>query len=175
VPEGFRETTAKWGLWSYRVMLFERENEGRFKPPEWYPAEALATFNTHDLPSFAGWMQRHDLDMKRALGVDPGESGEARDWAQRKLQDMLQSRAHVYPPDDLAAVAEFLGQTPSKIVAVALDDIAGEREQVNIPGTMDEHPNWRRKLPLPLEGLAGNAQFARVADAFAKAGRSGAR
>ena len=58
VPEGFRDTMAQWGLWTYRVMLFERDGDGRFRPPEDYPAEALATFNTHDLPSFRGWLDR---------------------------------------------------------------------------------------------------------------------
>jgi 4-alpha-glucanotransferase len=175
VPEGFRETTLKWGLWSYRVMLFERDGEGRFKPPDRYPAEALATFNTHDLPSFAGWMRRHDLEVKRSLGVDPGETGEARCWAQEQLREILRARVRDYAPDEFAAVAEFLGQTPSKIVAVALDDIVGDTEQINIPGTVDEHPNWRRKLPIPLEELATLTQFGRVAEAFAKAGRSGGR
>ena len=60
------------------VMLFEREGDGRFRPPEAYPAEALATFNTHDLPSLRGWLDAHDLRTKRDLGLDPGESDEAR-------------------------------------------------------------------------------------------------
>jgi 4-alpha-glucanotransferase len=171
VPEGFRETTAKWGLWSYRVMLFERDGEGRFKPPEWYPRDALATFNTHDLPSFEGWMQRRDLEVKRGIGLDPGESDEARAWAHAKLREALQARAPDYAPDELAAVAQYLGQTPSQIVAMALDDIVGDAEQVNIPGTIDEHPNWRRKLVMLLEDLPEHAQFTRVAEAFARCGR----
>ena len=171
VPEGFRDTTAKWGLWSYRVMLFERENDGCFKPPQWYPAEALATFNTHDLPSFAGWMQRHDLGVKRGLGIDPGETHESRKWAKAKLRDMLKQYAPDYACDELAAIATFLGQTPSKFVAIALDDILGDIEQLNVPGTTTEHPNWRRKIPVPLEQLPGHPQFARVAEAFARAGR----
>ncbi|MEI9805792.1 MAG: 4-alpha-glucanotransferase [Pseudolabrys sp.] len=72
VPEGFRETLARWGLWTYRVMLFEREGDGRFRPPESYPANAVATFNTHDLPSFRGWISGHDLVVKHSIGVDPG-------------------------------------------------------------------------------------------------------
>ena len=83
VPEGFRETMARWGLWRYLVMLFEREGDGRFRPPEAYPAEALATFNTHDLPSLRGWLDAHDLRTKRDLGLDPGESDEARARAQQ--------------------------------------------------------------------------------------------
>ena len=171
VPEGFRDTTAKWGLWSYRVMLFERENDGRFKPPQWYPADALATFNTHDLPSFAGWMQRHDIGVKRRLGIDPGETDESRDWAKAKLRDVLKQHGSDYASDNVVAVANFLGRTPSKFVAMALEDILGEIEQLNVPGTTDEHPNWRRKLAVPLEHLAGHRQFARVAEAFARAGR----
>jgi 4-alpha-glucanotransferase len=171
VPEGFRETTAKWGLWSYRVMLFEREHDAHFKPPQCYPAEALATFNTHDLPSFAGWMQRHDLDVKRGLGIDPGETDESRNWAQSKLRESLQQYAPDYASDELAGVAEFLGRTPSRFVAIALDDILGDIEQLNVPGTTIEHPNWRRKLAVPIESLSEHVQFERVAEAFGRTGR----
>ena len=174
VPEGFRDTMAKWGLWTYRVMLFEREgDDAHFKAPEAYPAEALATFNTHDLPSFRGWLDSHDLRTKRALGLDPGESDDARRWAREKLREMLEARGQGYAPDALAAVAACLGAAPSRLVAIALDDIVGAVEQLNIPGTMSEHPNWRRKLPVALEELAVHEGFARVGEAFSKAGRKG--
>jgi 4-alpha-glucanotransferase len=74
--------------------------------------------------------------------------------------------------NELAAIAAYLAQTHSRLVAIALDDIVGEREQINIPGTVDEHPNWRRKLPLALEDLEGNEPFRRVAEVLAKSGRS---
>ena len=32
VPEGFRETLADWGLWSYQVMMFERDGDGALPP-----------------------------------------------------------------------------------------------------------------------------------------------
>jgi 4-alpha-glucanotransferase len=228
VPAGFRETLARWGLWTYRVMLFERHDDGRFRPPESYPAEAVATFNTHDLPSLAGWLAGHDLRVKRALGLDPGESDETRAWAVRCLREVLaehsspliaaqagiqsttagpekiapgsplaRGRAEGIGPepetagtdaatnsahrrasgrgqteDELLAVASFLARTPSRLVVIALDDILGEREQVNIPGTVDEHPNWRRKVAVVLEDLAGNENLRRVAEVFAKAGRA---
>ena len=171
VPEGFRDTTAKWGLWSYRVMLFERDDQGRFKPPDTYPADALATFNTHDLPSFAGWMRSHDLSVKRGLGLNPGETEESRAWAHTRMRQAVEERTHSYASDELAGVANFLGQTPCKIVSMNLDDIVGDPEQLNIPGTTTEHPNWRRKVGVPIEQLAGHAQFGRVAEAFAQAGR----
>jgi len=171
VPEGFRDTMAKWGLWSYRVMLFERESGGRFRSPEAYPVEALATFNTHDLPSFQGWLNAHDLRVKRDLGIDPGENDEARGWAQHMLRSILGERAPRYANDELAAVASFLGATPSKLVVIALDDVLGAVEQINIPGTTDQHPNWRRRLSVPLEQIPTHENLSRVAGAFAQAGR----
>ncbi|CAN0171128.1 unnamed protein product [Phaeothamnion confervicola] len=108
VPDGFRDKLSRWGLWSYRVMMFEREHDGRFRLPETYPAEALATFNTHDLPSFRGWMTGEDLRTKHAIGIDPGETEEARAHARETLRWILAERAPSYAPDDFAGVAAVL-------------------------------------------------------------------
>ena len=172
VPEDFRETIARWGVWTYRVMLFEREDDGRFRPPGVYPVEALATFNTHDLPTLRGWIEGHDLRTKRALGLNSGESDEARAWARHCLETALQEQNLSASSDQLAAIAHFLGRTPSRLVAIALDDVVDAVEQINIPGTFDEHPNWRRRLPVSLDDLERNNNLKVVADAFAQSGRS---
>ena len=172
VPENFREMLARWGLWTYRVMLFEREHDGRFRHPEAYPAEALASFNTHDLPTFRGWLQAHDLRVKRAIGVDPGETDEARARSQEALRAILSERASEYSVDDIAAVASFLAATPSRLVVISLDDVLGVADQVNVPGTIDQHPNWRRKLPVAVEEVETLDDLRRVARVFAQAGRS---
>ena len=153
-------------------MLFEREgDDGHFKSPEAYPAAALATFNTHDMASFRGWLEGYDMQVKRAIGVESGEDDGGRDWGRQKLRETLSDRAPDQAPDDIAAVAAFLAQTPSHLVAISLDDVLGEREQVNIPGTTDQHPNWHRKLPLLIEELDGHDTLRRVGEAFARAGR----
>lgn len=171
VPEGFRETIARWGLWSYRVILFERDGSGRFHPPENYPAESLATFNTHDLPPLRAWLASHDLRIRKALGMRSGEQHDARAWAHECLRAIFRERAPAFANDELSAVACFLAQTPSRLVTVALDDVLEVLEQINIPGTVDEHPNWRRRLPVALEELEDHAGLRRVADAFAQYGR----
>ena len=74
IPENFRETLADWGIWTYQVMLFERSGDGAFFPPESYRENALVSFGTHDLATFAGWRDQHDLAVKQALGMDPGET-----------------------------------------------------------------------------------------------------
>jgi len=172
VPDGFRETLACWGLWTYRVMLFERQADGRFREPVSYPAEAVATFTTHDLPTFRGWITGYDLQAKRAIGFDPGETEEARNRSRQALRAALGEWAPDYPADDIAAVASFLGATPCRLAVMSLEDVLGVLDQINIPGTVDQHPNWQRKLPALLEDLESNESLARVARAFAIAGRS---
>ncbi|MEA2936943.1 MAG: 4-alpha-glucanotransferase [Alphaproteobacteria bacterium] len=173
VPEGFRQTLSDWGLWSYLVMLFEREHDGSFRPPERYPQNALATFSTHDLPTFAGWMSGHDLAVKRAIGLDPGETDDERHNARAALHDALARRGHDQHSEGFAAIARYLAATPSRLVSVAIEDVLGDCEQVNVPGTVDQHPNWRRRLAVSVEDLTGDERVRRVAAAFAQGGRAG--
>src|SRR6267142_2252225 len=152
VPEGFREQMAEWGIWSYQVMMFERDDDGSFRGIDHYSANALVTFNTHDLSSYAGWRSFSDLALKRSLGIDPGESDEARWHALAMLTDVL--RHHAVDGHDLYAVAGFLARTKSRLLAISLEDLLGVIDQPNIPGTVDEHPNWRRRLPLAIDEIA---------------------
>jgi 4-alpha-glucanotransferase len=169
VPDGFRDTLADWGIWSYQVMLFERAADGRFLPPESYRENALVTFGTHDLPTFAGWMRGHDLAVKRALNIDPGETDQERAAAQLALRSAL---ARDTADPDFTSVARFLARTPARLLVVAIEDALGIRDQVNVPGTIDTHPNWRRRLPVRLEDLKLQDGLAAVADVMASAGRS---
>jgi len=171
VPDGFRDIMMKWGLWTYRVLLFERRQDGEFAAPQTYPEQALATFNTHDLPTVRGWITGHDLRTKHAIGIDPGENAETRTWWQGALRRLLSEFGGGRSSEDCAAVAAVLGATPSKLAMVGLDDVLGVLDQANIPGTVAEHPNWRRKLPTNLEELARDETLAALADAFAQAGR----
>ncbi|WP_375411568.1 4-alpha-glucanotransferase [uncultured Bradyrhizobium sp.] len=152
VPEGFREQMAEWGIWSYLVMMFERDNRGSFRGVDHYAPNALVTFNTHDLSTYAGWRGFSDLALKRSLGIDPGESDDARWHALGMLTDTL--RHHAIDHDDLYAVVKFLARTRSRLLAVSLEDLLGVIDQPNIPGTVDEHPNWRRRLPIAVEEMA---------------------
>src|SRR5258708_12968834 len=71
VPEGFREQLADWGIWSYLVMMFERDHHGSVRGVDHYAPDALVTFNTHDLATFAGWRARSDLQLKRSPAIAP--------------------------------------------------------------------------------------------------------
>jgi 4-alpha-glucanotransferase len=166
VPDGFREQLADWGIWSYLVMMFERDNHGSFQGIDHYAPNALVTFNTHDLPTFAGWRSCSDLVLKRSLGIDPGETDDSRKHAIAMLTDAL--RRHEIHSDNLYAVANFLARTPSRLLALSLEDLLSVVDQPNIPGTVDEHPNWRRRLPVSIDGLAAAIDVSALKSATAE-------
>jgi 4-alpha-glucanotransferase len=166
VPENFRATLSAWGVWSYLVVLFERNWDGSFRRPQEYPERAIATLNTHDLPTFAGWMSGHDLKTKRAIGVDPGETDDERQGSRHALTAALGSQQPGF--DDVVA---FLAATPTRLVSVAVEDILALEDQVNVPGTVSEHPNWRRRWPVLLEEFAADQRLMRIAATFSRAGR----
>jgi 4-alpha-glucanotransferase len=173
VPENFRSTLSAWGVWSYLVVMFERNWDGSFRRPAEYPERAIATFNTHDLATFAGWISGHDLKTKRAIGVDPGETDDERHGTRVALDAALTAATGSQQPgfDDVAA---FLAATPARLVSIAIEDVLEIADQVNVPGTVTEHPNWQRRWPVLLEELAADQRLRRIAATLARGGRGSA-
>jgi 4-alpha-glucanotransferase len=62
-------------------------------------------------------------------------------------------RHHAIDGHDLYAVASFLARTKSRLLAISLEDLLGVTDQPNIPGTVNQHPNWRRRLPLAIDEI----------------------
>jgi 4-alpha-glucanotransferase len=170
VPEGFRETMAAAGVLSYRVLYFERRSDGSFKGPAEYPEQSLVTISTHDLPPLGGWWTGRDIDWRVRLGLYPNEEMRAEDSAHRPVerQHLIEAliaagivTGEIAPelaPSEitaslLAAVHRYLARSRGRLMLVQIEDAIGQEEQMNLPGTSTEHPNWRRKLPIPLEQL----------------------
>ncbi|MFO1324405.1 MAG: malto-oligosyltrehalose synthase [Burkholderiales bacterium] len=186
VPDSMRATLDANGVLSYRVLIFERSDGDGFRPPESYPSAALATFSTHDLPTLAGWWHGDDIALRAEHGLS--ETDELRDvHAQDRARDRARllaalDAAGLLPPGastdpsanpaldaSLAlAVQVFLARTPARLALVQLEDVLGVREQANLPGTVDAHPNWRRKLPLTLERWPDDGRFDQLATALAR-------
>ncbi len=185
VPDEVRATLARAGILSYRVLFFERQQSGDFKPPAEYPADALVTAATHDLPTLAGYWEGRDLALRQALNLFPTEAAHqaqvlarAHDRARLLLalerEGLLPEGASVDPqslPQMTGALLRqlqaFLARSPARVLVVQLEDVLGVRGQVNLPGTTGEHPNWRRKLPLALEHWPDDERFTGLARALA--------
>ena len=171
VPEGFRETMQDFGIWSYLVMMFERDDAGHFRSTDFYRPNALVTLNTHDLCTYAGWRSFSDLKVKRSLGLDPGENEQDRWDALGMLDEIL--RQNGITANDLYSVLAFLSRTPSRLLAVSMEDLLGVLDQPNIPGTIDEHPNWRQRLPVALDQIASKVDLTALRAATRERSRNG--
>jgi len=165
VPAGFAAQLARSGILSWRVLYFERHRRG-FRAARHYSRRALVTANTHDLAPLAGFVRGRDLELRRRVGAIEDEDALAaaraeRDAACRALarrlarEDILPRGAELPAPPALCAVVHaFLSRTPAPLVGISLDDLAGETEPVNLPGTPpDRFPHWRRRMALAIESL----------------------
>jgi 4-alpha-glucanotransferase len=145
VEAGVRERLADHAVLSYRVVLFEPN------PPARYPELALAAVSTHDLPTIAGIWTGADVEAQAAMGRAPDRG------AYEEMRHRLRVTAGL--PDDapvdemIARVHAGLGQAPSRVVTATLDDALAVAERPNMPGTVDEWPNWSLALPEPLEAI----------------------
>jgi 4-alpha-glucanotransferase len=170
VPEGFRERMALANVLSYRVLYFEKDGE-RFKRPDEYPELALACVTTHDLATLAGFWKGSDIELRRDLKLYPSLAAEQNEWqgrardrkvlltalAEEKLlpdESDEEKATREISPELVAAVHRYLALSPAMLLMVQIDEITGEENQINLPGTVDEYPNWRRRVSLPVEDLA---------------------
>jgi 4-alpha-glucanotransferase len=176
VPDGFREWMIATGALRTLVARFERDWEGGFREAGAYAVEALATANTHDLPPLVGWLAGRDLEVRRRLGFlhDHEEDERRRELENlaRRLRDegCLSRDAELTAGNVTAAVARFLARTPSRLVALALDDLGGEPDAVNHPG-VDERvwPSWVRRMQRTVEELRDDDAVGEILAGLAQA------
>lgn len=176
VPEGLRDKLAARGILGMRVLLFEQDPPGRFKPILDWPDSALATTSTHDLSPLAGWLVARDIEWNQRLKLIDAIT--ERDWRETRqaeikgLRQLLESNYHHDLPDNDAvmdASVRLLGHTRAPLVLLPLEDLLGVDEQPNLPGTIDGHPNWRRRFAAPARELLDDVDAARRLELLAQA------
>ena len=171
-----RETLARFGIISYKVFYFEKDERGAFKRPRDYPAQSLVTSTTHDLPTLAGFWTNRDIEARRNAGLLPDEDsyrGQLADRAheKQKMLDALHLTGLLPPeyPRDAPQIPEltreihnaavgFLASTPSALLVLNQEDLTKETEQQNLPGSTWQYPNWRRKMRFKLEELSADPE-----------------
>lgn len=168
VPEGIRELLTQFGIYSYRVFFFETAADGGYISPAHYPAQAMATLSTHDLPTLIGFWHCEDLKLGQQLGLYTDENQLQQLYQQRhqnkqRILDSLHGHGrlpHDYPRsvENLAmdrtlnyALQQHLATGAQQLLCLQIEDWLEMTQPVNVPGTSTEYPNWRRKLSVELE------------------------
>jgi 4-alpha-glucanotransferase len=180
VPAGLRASMAASRILSCRVLYFERQKDGALSPLDQYPSLSQVSVSTHDLPTLLGSWRGRDIELHAKLGVFASAdavSAARRERAGLRLALLAALRsaglwATEEDPDASPQVAErfaqavhsFLARTPARLLMVQLEDVLGVEEQANLPGTIDEHPNWRQKLPLPHEQIMTDERMISLAE-----------
>jgi 4-alpha-glucanotransferase len=173
VPEGFRDALHEADLLGYRIFYFERNRKG-FVPPREWPRAALACIGSHDTTTLAGWWTGSDIDLRERIGLFDGETAR-KERERRKIEKReaiaalhrigLTNVGDEFDEAAAAGIHRLVASAPSCLFAAQMEDLLGLTEQPNIPGTVDEHPNWRRKLPVPIEELESSTILRRIIDA----------
>ena len=151
------------GIYGMRVLWFERERN-RFAPPQAWSTGAAAMTSTHDLPTVAGWWRGTISTCAAQCGLVEDPDKEQRDENDGPRDAVARVAAGRRPPSgDLPSPSEtsrvvdaavrFIAQTPSQLALLPLEDALAVEDQPNLPGTIDEHPNWRRRYAGQAEEL----------------------
>ena len=171
IPGGLRDALAQSGLLGCRVAQFERhwdQGDNAFSPAQDYARAALTSWGSHDLPTWEGWKSGRDIDWRRDVGdidnVAHADQMEARRQAVSAFCDLIGGEGM----DDLH---QFLAATPSRLVVAQIEDVLGRVEQANLPGTVHQHPNWRRRVGVAPDELGSLDAIQRTAIIMRDAGR----
>jgi 4-alpha-glucanotransferase len=178
VPDEMRRAMPEYGLYNYKVLLFEKL-DGRFRRPEEYVRRALATVTTHDMPTLRSYWEGRDIELRRRLNLYPSAELEAEVTRERAhdrelllaaLQEQGLKPAQQATPFDpftaefAHAVHLYLARSAAALTALQIEDLLGMTEPVNVPGTDREYPNWRRKVTADIEDIAARADLAAQLD-----------
>ena len=178
VPDEMRRAMPEYGLYNYKVLLFEKL-ESRFRRPEEYVRRALATVTTHDMPTLRSYWEGRDIELRRRLSLYPSaelegevtrERAHDRELLLAALQEQGLKPVHPATPFDPFtaelghALHLYLARSASALTALQIEDLLGMTEPVNVPGTDHEYPNWQRKVTADIEDIAARTDLAAYLD-----------
>jgi 4-alpha-glucanotransferase len=169
VPDGFRKTLRQHGIYGYSVLQYEKDKSGAFRDPATAPKQVLSCFATHDTPTVKGFETGRDIDWWAKLDWVTGPAAKKAKTARGK--DVKALRKFSKQSSFSASLYDTLARSPSAMVAAQLDDVLGQVEAQNLPGTIDQHPNWRRKYDTPLDELSTHPALMEFIDIMAAARR----
>lgn len=189
VPKEIVSLLRQSGIFSWKVLWFEQNRDESYRLPQEYPRQSIASASTHDLPTLAGFWDAGDLLLGDKLGLYPGESvlqslQQQRATQKQALLDALhqagalpkrsgkQAAKFAMSPALNLAIHRFLAATDSALLGLQPEDWLGMTSPVNVPGTVEQYPNWRRKISVTLEVMFAEEEVQRLLKGVS-AGRQG--
>ncbi len=174
------ETLAAQRMLGCEVLWFARDEHARGEPllaPRRWPERAAASISTHDLPTATGFLRGEQVRVRAELGLLSKGTTESAEWAraraeQAELVALLRSEGLLpdggsdSEEDVTVAMHALLARSPCRLLLASPYDAVGELRQPNLPGTVDEYPNWRMPLSMTLEELQRDPRVRRVVDAL---------
>lgn len=154
VEPAFRKRIEDAGIAGMDVLWFQRDGDD-FMPPSAWRREAVAMTSTHDLPTVAGWWSGADITTRDTIGLADKKAetkqrkrDRTRLWRAFGEAGVVAGDAPIPRKPDPAvdAAIAFTAQSPAAMALIPIEDVLGLEDQPNLPGTTDEHPNWRRRL-----------------------------
>lgn len=176
IPDGLQQELAQSGILGCRLTCFEHAGDPPwYKAPQEYTEGAIASFSSHDLPTWKGWREGREIVLRRDLGIIPPDHVDGMlGWRGREVEGMDGATSpyrNGFPPEAPEAMASLLAVTASRMVALQVEDVLGLEDQPNLPGTVFEYPNWRQRLPAGVGEIAQSQVLANCAHIMKRAGR----
>ncbi|MBW0008926.1 MAG: 4-alpha-glucanotransferase, partial [Pseudonocardiales bacterium] len=151
------ETLAAQRMLGCAVLWFARDEQAPGAPllaPQRWPRCAAASISTHDLPTAVGFLRGEHVRARAELGLLNDEAAEWGRWAGERAElvsllraeGLLRAENTENEEEIVAAMHALLARTPCRLLLASPYDVVGEVRQPNLPGTVEEYPNWR--LPL---------------------------
>ena len=181
VPDSIRDKLHANGMYSYRVFFFEQAKDGGFYSPSHYPEQSMATLTTHDMPTLIGYWHCDDLSLGKEVGLYPDQEVlsdlyNIRHENKQHILDTLHGHASI--SESISKDVHQVGMTTalnfgmqthmatgsSALLSLQLEDWLQMDKPVNIPGTYNEYPNWRRKLSQNLESIFDKSEVLALAN-----------
>jgi len=167
------------GVYSWKVLYFEQESAERYRAPDAWPAQSMASATTHDLPTLRGFWSAGDLTLGEELGLYPDKDilrglYENRQQQRQALLDALHQHGCVpkrlgkralrlpMTPELNRGMQRYIADSHSALLGLQPEDWLDMEKPVNVPGTTDQYPNWRRKLSMTLEAMFADAPINRL-------------
>ncbi|MBC7631577.1 4-alpha-glucanotransferase [Aeromicrobium sp.] len=158
VEDVVTDTMHERGILSSAVLWFERAwdepGQPHTRPQDWEP-ETMASISTHDLPTVAGWLRDERVRVQAELGLLDGPADDAFAAAAKDREALFDLLRHegVSTDDPIVALHAVIAPAASRLVLSSPADAVGQVRQPNLPGTVNEYPNWRIRLPVDLDAF----------------------